>query len=70
MKSKNQNQEEIDDNLDFLNHLIQTKTELWQYHPLNKDFINPILAYNKVIELIKEIDDKIWSLKRDVTALN
>ena len=63
MGEKQHIENEIIDLENQMKDLELLKGEMWVYHPLNPNFINPIRAY-------EELKDKISSLERKINLLH
>jgi hypothetical protein len=70
MKRKQEIIDRINELTDMLLHFEQVKYELWQYHPANPDFINPITSYEQMTHLINEIENEIGDSNNELLALN
>ncbi len=70
----NMDLEELEVKMCILQNLIIEHTirmdELWQYHPINPDFVNPIKAYRQEEEIIKSLEEEISSLKSLIETFN
>ena len=82
MSNKNLNiyQQIVDMELqDLENELVTTQNELvgynimlgevWQYHPANPDFINPIKAYDTMKKIINELENRLSDLELKINHL-
>lgn len=43
--------------------------EVWQYHPANPDFLNPIKVYDELKKSISNLEDKLADLELKIKTL-
>jgi len=43
--------------------------EVWQYHPANPDFLNPIKVYDELKKSISNLEDKLVDLELKIKIL-
>lgn len=43
--------------------------EVWQYHPANPDFLNPIKVYDELKKSIANLEDKLADLELKIKTL-
>lgn len=70
MGEKEKLEHELVDLQNQLFALLNIKDEVWTYHPLNPDFVNPIKLYEELKSSIVDIERKIKEVEWRLNSLN
>lgn len=70
MGTKKELQEDMNKLSDLIYSIKEKLSEVWEYHPSNPDFINPIKYHKDLLDRLDEVKDVYDNTEREFNSLN
>ena len=70
MGEKQNLEEQLFDIQNQLAYTLTLRDEIWNYHPSNPGFVNPITLFERIKSEIKDLECKINDIEFKINSLN